>query len=673
MFVSLLILALAHASDADAPPVGISFGGDSGEEKPLVAPPQDSRGNVRLAVPSGPAPDELPRKGTSKRFHPRYVPQEPAMPAIPESPGEPGEPGMPSAPGAEGGEPGSVAPAPLMSSDEEAPIAPPSSPPSSGSEPSTDVPSIEAPKVETTVTVPTTKMKERPPVADREAVIQAVIGGGAATKEPSKLKPGEIEMLQTRAIVLYNRGRHGDALKLFHRVLHEDPKSFLPIEYLGKIAEAHRDYLEAIRIYKHALRIAPPERLGALHFAIGDLYVKTGREGLSEAYFESALELGAFPVHSNYYLGYALYRQQQWRDAEEYLRQAEVRSEASKEKVDPQLLQAMHFYLGEMYVRLGYPRYSLAELYLASDGANVEVKRAAWALEEALDQPSRRLSVGVLSQYDSNVLSVPNTTTQQPQSSSGVVGLVNLSLQTSPSRRWGYGGEYGGYLTRHSAQELANGDLLTNGVSVFGSWWNQRNMEARVKFEYLHTMIDRDALKLYEQSTGPTVSWSYFWDRRRQIDLSYSYKRNYFPGDAAVFNSGNELSGEEHIWVAKTSFNAPNPDLQPYLQFTEDWNQASGTSFYGNTHTLEAGTAYQAGTIARFTLSASLGYASYPRSVVERHDFIRAGRLVATAPLSSYLLAIIDCGYTDRWSSEPDLFSTRRLLASGGIIYTIPF
>jgi tetratricopeptide (TPR) repeat protein len=639
-------------------------------------------------MPNGPVPDERPKKGTSKRFHPRYVPQEPAevrpvpsaMPQIsgePGEPGEPGQPGMPSAPGAGGGEQENAAPAGLLPTDEEAPIAPPSS--SSTSAPSTEVPSIESPKAAPSDSVPvistgpeTKATKERPPIPEREAVIQAVIGGSAA-KEPSKLKPAEIEMLQTRAIVLYNRGRHGDALKLFHRVLHEDPKSFLPIEYLGKIAEAHRDYSEAIRIYKHALRIAPPERQGALHFSIGDLYVKTGREGVSEAYFERALELGAFPVHSNYYLGYALYRQEEWRDAEEYLRDAAMLAEASKEKVDPQLLQAMHYYLGEMYVRLGYPRYSLAELYLAADGTNVDVKRAAWALEEALDQPSRRLSVGVLSQYDSNVLSAPNTTTQQPLASSGVVGLVNLSLQTSPSRRWAYGGEYGGYLTRHSAQELASGDLLTNGLSVFGSWWNQRNMEARLKFEYVHTMIDRDALKLYQQSTGPTVSWSYFWDRRREVDLSYSYKRNYFPGDAAVFNTGNELSGEEHIWVAKTSFNAPNPDLQPYLQFTEDWNQASGTSFYGNTSTLEAGTAYQLGRVARFTLSASYGYGSYPRSVIERHDLIRAGRFVATAPLSAYLLAIIDCSYTDRWSSEPDLFSTRRLLASGGIIYTIPF
>jgi len=503
----------------------------------------------------------------------------------------------------------------------------------------------------------------------------------AAAESYAKLTSDEVEILTVKGQIEVNAGRLDSAKGIFKQLQADNPKSVIAAEQLAHIAELEGDFEDAIRIYSESKKFQPRSRLGNINFYIGDLYIKLGHPRVAREYFLAALRQGSDPAATNYYLGYTLYLLGRLREAEGTFFNAWVLMKQKKKpltKSDELVWQRLNYYLGELYASLGFPRYSNSHLNVSEKGTEASVSSMSKQLKEMLDRTVVRGSLGFLLQYDSNALALPRQMASpwgtRTRKGFANILLANITAQTGSASRFGAGGEYTFYLSRHPREDLGGVDTLTNMAGVWASWWNRNDMEVRTRYDFNYTLIDRHAFRHYITTHSPQLAWSYFPDHRHLAEATYTYRINEFPDDPenAV---DDRRSGNDHVVTLKGSFAAPNPHYQPFAQYTFTASDTSGRNFDSLSHMLELGSSYWLSDFTKATASAAYGISNFPdyNALVKRADKIIQFHFNLTTPVTNSLLALVEIYHTKNFSNVSDVYTYKRFTFSVGAVYNLPF
>lgn len=471
-----------------------------------------------------------------------------------------------------------------------------------------------------------------------------------------------------------NEGRFRDADRLFHTVLELDPHAYLAQEGLANVAKARGMTDDTIRLYREALPLEPADRVGVIDQAIGDLYASQLKWDEAVTAYREAVARKAPTVASNYALGLALYKLRRFREAEVYLHEAERHLKDASDEFRTQKEQLLHLLLSEVYSALSYPRYAIGEAHAGINGKNDEVRKTAWKVEDRLDEPFHRLNLKVMGEYDKSLLTPYNTVVPingRPQGDSpGLLTALELNLATSPSRRWSVGGQYSFAVNTYTAD--ATFSTMVNAPKLWVSWWNLKNTEFKLFYEYSHTMLNS---QFFLQTHGPQLSYRWFWDHRHELAVLYSLHRNYYPGDPpeSPVNSRNQQSGLEHLAIIRASFTGPAPAVQPYLQYSFDGNLTEGQNLHALISTFEAGFSHSPFKAARLVLGVAYSHVGFPDSSQRRNDKVLQLHGTFDIPVTSRLTVALAAAYTSADSNLHDSFAYQHASVSGGLTYYLPF
>ncbi|MBI3541673.1 MAG: tetratricopeptide repeat protein [Deltaproteobacteria bacterium] len=521
----------------------------------------------------------------------------------------------------------------------------------------------------------------------RERVVPVIVPDQSL---PRKTAP--IGEALKKAGSLKEHGRNQDAERLYNEAITANKDDYRAYEGLASIARARGDLREAIRFLEKARAHSPPDHVGAVCIQMGSAYCQLGDWAAAERVYREALAAHSEPVSTQYGLGFALYKQRRFRDAEDAFHEAERGLERNPDSPGLRDFRTwfepmLRLFLAQCYVELNFPRYAIVEAEqatAASSSAKIEddVRKTAWKVEDRFDEPFRRVGFRFTGLYDSNVLS-PYTTVvdldgHHAPSSAAAAPAVELYLASSPTRRWSYGFQYALVNTLHPASEperVDHLDTISNTPTAWIAWWNLRNMEFKLFYDYVHVMQDSNAYALYLQSHGPQLSWRLFWDKRHEVSITYGLRRNYFRNDPseAPVNAFNQKSGLEHHAELRLAFTGPSPLLQPYVKLGTDANLADGKNFHALVNWVEGGIAASLGARARLTLAGAYYHVDFPDHVKSRADTVNRVRSGVLVPLGSRFSATADVDYVSSASNLPETYSFSRLTLAAGLTYTLPF
>ena len=174
---------------------------------------------------------------------------------------------------------------------------------------------------------------------------------------PTLKQRQDCEMHVTRGQIALQAGQVDGALGAFNQGLVAWPQCYLAMEGLAVVAERQGDLKGAIEHYLRAKHASPDDRWGHQNFHVGRLYVDLKADERAETYLEVALSQDANVAQTHYLLGFIHHRRGDYLKAEEHFLSADRLVRAGDAWAqDRRLKQAVSYYLGETYVRLGFNR-----------------------------------------------------------------------------------------------------------------------------------------------------------------------------------------------------------------------------------------------------------------------------------------------------------------------------
>lgn len=334
-------------------------------------------------------------------------------------------------------------------------------------------------------------------------------------------------------------------------------------------------------------------------------------------------------------------------------------------------MQAINYYLGELYARLGFSRYAIAMLRQTEYGDSWELRNGAWRVHSELNLPSWYVTLGSFAQYDSNVLLLPlNTGLPIVYTSQAAVGgllTANGGWQSSPARPWSYGADGAFYINQHFNATLKEFDVLDFGGDAWVTWWNQRDWSFSVRYDINNALTNSSAYTTFQRTHGPQISANYAPFQRWNWEVGMGYRYNTFPGDDLA--GPNRRSGHTYVGFGKATLKAPNPRLRPTFGYTFEADATEGENFQSRAHIFQAEADWRL--FAKTHLIAGLGFSllEYPNHLTGRHDSIRQARLAFNQIFSAHWLGLFDFTQIQETSTDTQ-FSYSRTIVTGGVTYT---
>jgi tetratricopeptide (TPR) repeat protein len=495
-------------------------------------------------------------------------------------------------------------------------------------------------------------------------------------EESTKIPPqghesSEVEI--AKGLIQLNGGRLNEADAEFKKALEKDRRNFLAMEYLASVQERRNDYRGAIGWLAKAKHLAPAARSGLLNFQIGRLYLVMGDRERSAIYLRLAIEQKGHLTAAHYLLGYLYYKDGKFFEAHEHLNKARMSAlRIGSREAEREMLQAINYYLGEVYARLGFNQYAIVLLRQTEVGDSWEIRNAAWRVHSELNHPTGYLNLGLFGQYDSNVAVLPIDETIRPVEFSsgdslGSVLTVNAGYQTKPAKRWVLGIDGGLYLNNHFRNQMAEFDVMQFSGAAWVNFWNLRDWSLTARYFFDHALVNRNAFSTYQDMNGPMFIADYFPFQRWNWSLGFQYRLNSFATDPPIAGP-DRRSGHTYVGFATLSLRAPTPRFRPTLGYIFEKDDAQGQNFQSNTHTLFGDADYRLFERTHLLAGLKYSFATFPSSIQGREDTAAQAHLTINYIADRHWLYVFDLTQVGVGSTNM-FYSYKRMVVTTGVTY----
>lgn len=481
----------------------------------------------------------------------------------------------------------------------------------------------------------------------------------------------EVEI--AKGIVQLNAKRYPQARAHFEEALKKDPRNFVAREYLAAIYEDQGNLNAAVEQLVRAKHLAPSQRNGVLNFRIGYLFFRIGHVVRARTYLRLAVDEKGFVTHAYYLLAQLDLQEKNYVLAERELHEALLSARRPGARAaETDLLQAIYYYLGECYARLGYFDSAAVTLSRAEPGGSWEIRNAAWRLHSEVNESRLSAGVGLFGQYDSNVVDLPEGSVL-PQDISNQAALSSVVTAfgewTTPRyHEWSFqlGSEL--YLKDALQTALAQYDVFNLHFDGTISRYNGDAWRMNFKYALDETLADRTRWRTFQTLHGPDFSLEYFPNQRWRWSLGTFYHFSQYGRDP---DSGpDRRSGHIVGAYAKLSMDAPNPRLLPNFKYQYDHNAALGQNFISDSNSFLLGMDWRIFERTRFNLNAGISFVNYNTNVKSRFDAIKVGTIGLMHWFEPHIAGMIDVSVRQN-DSNVSTFLYNRSVVTTGLTYRI--
>jgi len=501
--------------------------------------------------------------------------------------------------------------------------------------------------------------------------------------------PTKYESEYLEAVVLYGRNDFAGALKILSHLRQESPRTPEFLELAALSYTGQNDDAKAASLYDRLLELGPTtgmstKDLASFSFQLGLIRYRQKRYGDARLRFSRSIAADLNVGASHFYQGLCYFDDKKFSDARNELRKV-LSSDATSLKPSAQI------YLARAEGELGETDASfrdyigarnLANQVVADEGSSAQMKAlaaqvAATADKElrALDKSELILGVGLVTGYDSNVLSIPNGSVSGAGGASPASFVETLlfavSYATSPIKTYQLVPSYRGSINYNFNHDTDSGEFFSNDVTVFITRDALAPTNYGLKLEGTGTLQYQTAVGNFDGyllggSFGPFLKYAISPGWALGADVFFQPQKYYLD---PTFSPTLRQSGWDQLLRAYFASTGHNQFWNPGVSVTADYNSTAGEEYRGTRLVLQiADTLYLSSkTIAAASLS--IGAATYPvRLAGARNDQNLALTLTGGHRLTHALSLIATVQFLDNFSSVATYRYTR-LMASIGANY----
>ncbi|OFZ81843.1 MAG: hypothetical protein A2583_10565 [Bdellovibrionales bacterium RIFOXYD1_FULL_53_11] len=499
------------------------------------------------------------------------------------------------------------------------------------------------------------------------------------------------------AVIAYNARDYNRAIKLLGVMLQKAPDTSEFLELQALSFKATNRPSEAVQTYENLIKAKtaagkPEEEIAPYYFELGLTRFKEKKTGEAKKNFEFSLRNKFNRSVCHLYLGMMAFQKGTWGEAEEHF--DGVVSHGADD-----LLPVGYFYLGQAYAKTGYPSGSTHSFVSARDyaksvmedkdsgpDAKTTAKKIHDATEKVLapfDKGALFGSAGLMTSYDSNVISMPSIATDVQSEASGKKSFKNslfmgIGYVSSPLRLFQFVPSYRGnimylwndrsrgyefhdhtfsfYLTRRPLARFVTG-LKAEGTLVLKN--NVVAPAGLAKFN-LETYS-------YTLSTGPYFKYELF--RKVMLGLDLFLLPQWF----SVDGTGNyKKGGITYSGKLYATNEAGRMFFNPGLSAKFEFNNAGGMEFKSRTLNFDFQNVMHLPLQIEVTLAQSFGLISYPdRLSGQRSDMQFVTRLNSSKKVWKKLSAMLGADFTYNTSNIEASYKYNRFSVSTGASYSL--
>lgn len=503
----------------------------------------------------------------------------------------------------------------------------------------------------------------------------------------------EIEPDYAEAVLEYNAQKYENTLKLLNEIQKKAPKTVEVLELKAITLKAMKNEKGAADVYRDLVQLKTKEgkdkkEIAPYAFELGVIRYNEKNWKQAEQYLNYSAKNGFNVDVSRFYLGLIQSQTQNWVSAEANFK------ETLSGKVD-ELKPAAHYYLAQVYFKLGYSADGFGNLIDAKKTAQIfidrqdvqpeskkmaeQVRQAADATLLPFDKSQMFMNFTFLLGYDSNVLLVPSEGSSSSSASgkstlksllSAGIGYATSPLATFqyvPSLRFNlnknfngesYSGEFADttlslYITKDVLAPISLG-LKTEGTFVF-----QTQADALTAAKQYHLYNNTILLAPYMK-----------WDASKAWSLGgeIGYRLTNFSGEETVSES-MKRSGSAVILKLSAQSKAARTYFNPTYSLRTEFISTDGTEYDATLMGLQLLNTIKFEKVD-FSQVLTIDRTTYGTSSTDRSDTLMMLTLQATKKIGPRWALIAAADYSTNSSSDATSYSYSRYTLNAGVGYS---
>ena len=502
----------------------------------------------------------------------------------------------------------------------------------------------------------------------------------------------QLEPEYALAVLDFNAKKFDSALKMLSEIQQKAPASVEVLELKAITLKAMKNEKDAANVYRDLVQLKTKEgkdkkEIAPYAFELGVIRYNEKNWKQAEQYLNFSAKNGFNVEVSQFYLGLIQIQLQDWA-------KAEVNFNATIKSDLDELKPAAHYYLSQVYFKLGYPADGFGSLinakrtaqkYIDREDVQDESKKMATQVKSAaettlapFDKTQTFGTFSFMTGYDSNVLLVPTAAL----SSTDVSGKSTLKSMlsagygyaSSPLARFQYVPSVRFNLNKNFNSESSTGEFADTTFSLYLTKdvlapvaWGLKT-EGTLVFQ---NQTDTAGVKKYHlfDTAGvlaPYVKWdaSKHWTYGGEV----GYKVIKYTGEETV-STDLRRSGSGIV----SKFTAQNKGgrryFNPTLTLRYEMNSTDGSEFDNTVIGLQVINSLKLGAID-FSQVLGVDKTNYGNSSTGRSDTLLSLSLLASKKIGPRWALLASGDYSKNSSSDTETYSYNRYTVNAGVGYS---
>ncbi len=274
-----------------------------------------------------------------------------------------------------------------------------------------------------------------------------------------------------------------------------------------------------------------------------------------------------------------------------------------------------------------------------------------------------RLKLAYLNFHDSNAIRLGDSSSLPTgisrKTASDPIYFLGFEAQSDPTRRMSYGAMYSFISRQKSRAELDAYTATSHVPSLWLSWWNARDLELRIRYDYALTKHGDSRLDLSRRTHGPSIHLIRDFGARGRVQFSLSQATNAGDSDG---RSGNE-------YVANLDYVTRNEKngLEPKVGFAYRRDVALSSSYNSVGTEVHAGTAAQIGSRTVLDFTTTFRWTKFALSPTSQSDTLKIFELRGVFPMGSSQLSFLGNAIYEMQDSNVSSETYSRWAVGGGV------
>lgn len=501
----------------------------------------------------------------------------------------------------------------------------------------------------------------------------------------------QLEPEYALAVLDYNAQDFDSAIKLLNELQKKAPATVEILELKAITLKAMKNEKEAANVYRDLVQVKTKQgkdkkEIAPYAFELGVIRYNEKNWKQAEQYLNYSAKNGFNVEVSRFYLGLVEVQTQDWAKAEANF------TETLKTDLD-ELKPASHYYLSQVYFKLGYPADGFGNLIDAKKTAQKyidredilpeskkmaeQVRAAAAATLAPFDRAQTFGTFSLLLGYDSNVLLIPSDTANSTGASgkSTMKSLVSAgygyassplkTIQYVPSVRFNFNKNFNGestsgefadttfslFLTKNALAPFAWG-LKSEGTFVFQ---NQTDSTGAKKYHLYDDMVSFAPYAKWDLSK----KWTYAAEVGYRI-VTYSGEDTLSP---SLHRSGNGLTAR-----LSAQNKAARKYFNPIYALKVELNSTQGTEYANTLYGAQLINSMRLGKF-EFSQVIEVDRTKYGSSSTNRGDTLFVLSLLASRKIGPRWALLFSGDYSSNSSSDSATYGYNRYTFNAGVGY----